>query len=292
MGKYPVKVTGAATGYLPYFAGRRLAIATMHAKDIVIAPKVASALRVLPFTPPGVDTDQFGSFSGERPRELDAVSTARQKCEVAMELAGVDVAIASEGSFGTLYMGIPVNEEIVMLVDRKHGLEVIGRKMSHRTNFSARLCHTENELITFAKAAGFPSHALILRDHAHSVEKLYKGITDHDDLLQKFKLLMVAYGHAYVETDMRAQHNPTRMEMISNATDALLSSVMSCCHRCQTPGFGITGVRPGLACRECGKPTRGVSSYVRSCQKCGFDIEELKGETEYEEPMFCDYCNP
>jgi hypothetical protein len=278
--------------YRAYFLRRKLAIATMHRKELVIAPKVASALRVLPFVPSGLDTDQFGTFSGEIARKVDVLATARRKCEVAMDLAGVDLAIASEGSFGMAYTAVPVDEEIVMLVDRKHGLEVVEKTISHQTNFSAQLCRTTAELMAFAAHAAFPTHALILRNQANSAEKIFKGIADRADLLTKFSMLVDTYGHAYVETDMRAQHNPMRMDVISKTTDALIARLMSCCDKCNAPGFGITDCKLGLPCKQCGQPTRAVSMYILSCAKCGDSRQESNRDKTFEDPMFCDRCNP
>jgi hypothetical protein len=243
--------------YRAYFLRRKLAIATMHRKELVIAPKVASALRVLPFVPSGLDTDQFGTFSGEIARKVDVLATARRKCEVAMDLAGVDLAIASEGSFGMAYTAVPVDEEIVMLVDRKHGLEVVEKTISHQTNFSAQLCRTTAELMAFAAHAAFPTHALILRNQANSAEKIFKGIADRADLLTKFSMLVDTYGH-----------------------------------KCNAPGFGITDCKLGLPCKQCGQPTRAVSMYILSCAKCGDSRQESNRDKTFEDPMFCDRCNP
>jgi hypothetical protein len=44
----------------------------------------------------------------------------------------------------------------------------------------------------------------------------------------------------YVETDMRAMYNPSRMTVIQNATKKLVEKINSCCPNCNIPGFGIT----------------------------------------------------
>lgn len=276
------------------FYGRKLAIATKHHKEKVIAQKVASKLGVLPFVPLELDTDQVGTFTGEIERTLSPLEAARKKCEMAMTLTGCDLAIASEGSFGphpTLIF-VPGNEELVLLLDKKNDLEIIGKKLVTATNFDGRFCNTAAELIDFAQKADFPSHRLILRDDKDSKTILFKGIGDHDELLEKFDWLLKHHGKAFVETDMRAHYNPTRMAVIAAATDDLIARALTHCEQCQAPGFGITNVDRGLKCSWCGMPTQSIKAHVLSCTKCSFTkTEPIKNKT-VEDPMYCDYCNP
>ncbi|MEQ8244122.1 DUF6671 family protein [Fulvivirga sp.] len=276
------------------FYGRKLAIATKHHKEKVIAQKVASKLGVLPFVPSGLDTDQLGTFTGEIERILSPLEAARKKCEMAMDMAGCDLAIASEGSFGShpSLIFVPGNEELVLLLDRKNNLEIIGKKLTIETNFDGRICYTVAELIDFTEKAGFPSHRLILRKDKDSKTVISKGIGDKNVLLEKFDWLMKHHGKAFVETDMRAHYNPTRMEIIAAATDNLIERALANCEKCQTPGFGITDVERGLKCSWCGMSTQSVKAYILSCTKCGYTkTEPFKNKTT-EDPMYCDYCNP
>jgi hypothetical protein len=82
------------------FKGRSLVIATKHEKEKVITPLLEEALGVVCFIPEGFDTDTLGTFTGEIERKLDPISTARQKCLMAMKVSNCDLGIASEGSFG------------------------------------------------------------------------------------------------------------------------------------------------------------------------------------------------
>jgi len=277
-----------------FFFGRKLVIATKHHKETVIAPKAASQLGVLPFVPAGFDTDKFGTFSGEIERTSDPLSTGRKKCEMAMELTGVDLAIASEGSFGPHpgYFFIPGNEEIVMLIDKRNGFEIVGRKLSTETNFDGQLCTSQEELFDFANRVFFPSHGLILRDNQGSCKNIFKGICNNEVLVKTFRMLVDLYGHAFVETDMRAHYNPMRMKVIREATDAMIEKASVSCQRCDAPGFGITEVKSGLKCRQCGRPTRSPMAYMHSCSKCGFTREEAVAHQLLEDPTYCDYCNP
>jgi hypothetical protein len=43
----------------------------------------------------------------------------------------------------------------------------------------------------------------------------------------------------YVETDMRAMYNPSRMTVIQNATKKLVEKINSCCPHCNIPGLEL-----------------------------------------------------
>ncbi|MCA6075041.1 DUF6671 family protein [Fulvivirga sedimenti] len=279
---------------MDFFKGRRLVIATKHQKEIIIGPKAASRLGVLPFVPEDFDTDVLGTFSGEVPRESDPLSTARRKCELAMELTGCDLAIASEGSFGAhpAYVFIPGNEEIVMLKDLKNDLEIVGKKLSTDTNFGGEVCRNQEELEAFAIKSGFPDHALIIRNAQDSAETIFTGINSWDNLRSKFQNIMGRYGDAFIETDMRAMYNPKRMKVIGEATDNLLELALTSCSECETPGYGITDVVKGLPCDLCGAPTQSIKSYIYSCKKCGHREIRPNPHKSVESPQYCDFCNP
>ncbi|MBL6448241.1 hypothetical protein JMN32_18145 [Fulvivirga sp. 29W222] len=276
------------------FQGRHLAIATMHGKESVIASRVASSLGVIPLVPQGLNTDQLGTFTGEVERITDPLTTARKKCEMALDMTGYDLAIANEGSFGMhpLLSFVPSDEELILLLDRKHDFEIVGRQFSTKTNFGGQLCETTKDLLDFADRVKFPLHALILRSAKKSEPRFFKGIRDKDELLDKFRFLNERYGQAFVETDMRAMYNPMRMDVIAEATEVMLDKAVTACEACNFPGFGISDVKSGLRCRQCNLPTRSIQAYIYSCPKCHFFKELSDPHKSFEEPMYCDFCNP
>lgn len=278
-----------------WFAGRRLVVATNHQKERVIAPMVESALGVRCLLPDDLDTDQLGTFTGEVERTLDPLGAARQKGRMAMDLTGCDLAIASEGSFGPhphLFF-TPADDEVLLLLDRKHDLEISVRVISTETNFAGTAVGTEEELLRFAAMARFPSHGLILRSAAGQTTGLLKGITTYGQLLPAFHALLATFGSAYVETDMRAMHNPMRMKVIEAAAQKLVDRAQSHCPTCDTPGFGRSDVKTGLPCGLCGLPTRSALADVYRCQRCDHTEERsFPRGLEREDPMYCDFCNP
>jgi hypothetical protein len=277
------------------FEGRNLVIATKHEKEIVIAPIIENELGVKCFVVPNLDTDQLGTFTGEIERVHDPIATARNKCFMAMELTNCDLAIASEGSFGphpSIYF-LPSDDEFLVFIDRKNGLEIVARELSVETNFNGAVITNESMLFEFAKKAKFPSHGLILRKSKDEFNDIKKGITNSIVLHEVFNYFISTFETAYIETDMRAMYNPTRMRVIENATKKLIEKIKSKCPECAMPGFVVTAVNQGLPCEICNNPTKSTLSYQYSCQKCSFTKEEKypKGK-KTEDPMYCDICNP
>ena len=277
------------------FKGRYLLIATKHEKEKVIAPILEKELGVQCFITSDFDTDELGTFTGEVERKDDPITTARNKCLMAMELANCDLAIASEGSFGmhpTIYFA-PADDEFLLFIDKKNDLEIIARELSMETNFNGSEIKTEKELQEFATNANFTSHGLILRKSENDCIEIVKGITDEEQLKNTFHHLIAHYGTAYVETDMRAMYNPSRMKVIEKATRKLVEKIKSLCVKCESPGFGITDRKEGLPCEQCNFPTRSTLSYIYSCQKCNYKKEEqYPNGKQIEDPMYCDICNP
>ena len=277
------------------FKGRNLLIATKHHKEKVMAPILEKELGVKCFLTSELDTDELGTFTGEVERKEDAIATARKKCLMAMELANCDLAIASEGSFGshpTIFFA-HADEEFLLFLDKKNNLEISARELSLETNFNGLEIKTEKELQEFAADANFPSHGLILRKSKADLGDIVKGITTEEQLNQAFTALISQYGTAYVETDMRAMYNPTRMKVIEKATVKLMEKIKSLCPKCETPGFGIVDRKEGLPCEQCHFPTRSTLSYLYSCQKCNFTKEDkYPNGKQFEDPMYCDFCNP
>lgn len=277
------------------FEGRDLIIATKHKKEKVIAPILEQALGVNCFLPEYFDTDTLGTFTGEVERELDPVSTVRQKCLMAMELSNSDLGVASEGSFGphpTLFFASS-DDEFLIFIDKTNELEIIVRELSLETNFNGSEIKNEQELFEFARRTKFPSHALILRKTKTEKIEIFKGITNEEELKITFNRMLEKYGSVYAETDMRAMYNPSRMNIIQNAAKKLIDKINSFCPQCNAPGFGVTDAKKGLECSLCGSPTNSILSFIFTCQKCHFKNEKLYPHKKMtEDPMYCDYCNP
>ena len=277
------------------FIGRNLLVASKHEKEKVIAPLLQKALGVLPFVLHNLDTDIFGTFTGEIERVDDPFTTIRRKAEWGLSQTNDDLVVASEGSFGphpSLFF-VPADDEILLFIDKKNNIEVIAREVSTETNFGHAEVKSEKELIDFAQKSLFPSHGLILSGDKIRDNFFVKGILDEDTLFTAFHYLLKRFQKVTVQTDMRAMYNPSRMRVIEKACSKLIQNIESCCPVCSCPGFSIREVLPGLPCSLCGSSTNSTLAHLYVCQKCNHKKKQLyPNGKEKEEPTFCDYCNP
>lgn len=185
------------------------------------------------------------------------------------------------------------NEEILLFIDKKKDIEIIVRELTFETNFNGSEIKTIKELEEFVKNSKFPTHGIILRKAKNDSTFIEKGITNLDQLYITFKYLISMYGSAFIETDMRAMYNPTRMKVIENATYKLAKKINSLCPKCSIPGFGIIDSKSGLPCDLCNFPTQSTLSHIYSCQKCNYIKEDFfPNGRKKEDPMYCDICNP
>jgi hypothetical protein len=265
----------------------------MHKKETVIAPLLSKVLGI-PSVKISVDTDVFGTFSGEVPRKLSPLDTLRAKCSLAYEQSGISLIVASEGSFGphpTVWF-VPSNEEWILFKDYENDIEIVASLLSTETNFKSAHVSSEDELMAFANDALFPSHGLILKSLVDPVS-IVKGITERGHLIDIFKSMNLEGNKVVAETDMRALYNPTRMNVIESACRELVRKIECVCPNCGMPGVDVVLTTRGLPCGNCGCPTNSILSQMMGCKKCEYRIEtKYPHGKEIEDPMYCDYCNP
>lgn len=282
------------------FANRKAIIASMHGKETVIGPILKSTFNIDLHTATDINTDTFGTFSGEVERVKNQYETAKLKIEAAAALyPDYTLIIASEGAFNPHPEApfINVNTELVLLVDKANGLEIAGWHKSYNTNIAQSEIKSNNDLNTFATEIGFPAHGIILKtiNQSNNQPLYFKGgktIESLEEAYTKFKA--IAGKNAIIaETDMRANFNPTRMQNIEVCAKALVENMGNVCPKCNTPGVSIQSSKPGLPCQYCGMPTKSVLNYVYCCQKCQYTYESKRADGKlFEDPMYCDYCNP
>jgi hypothetical protein len=273
-------------------------LATMHGKERVISPLMQAALGLRVEVPTSLDTDRFGSFSRDIARIGSPLDAARAKIAAAFDLVPqASLGLASEGSFGPhpQIPFLPFDHEIVVLLDRRNGLEIVGHHATPRTNFAHVLSYNVHEAICFAERVGFPMHGLIVMgttDGQPAPERLLrKDVQTLEHLRCAVEEAIAVCGAAHVATDMRAHRNPTRLRAIKRATLDLLRKFRSTCPRCERPGFIVTERLHGLPCAACAASTNVVRGEVMICAGCAYRLERPAGET-FADPARCDFCNP
>lgn len=277
------------------FQNRTASLLTKHGKEMVIAPELKAKLQCQVQHTDAYDTDLLGTFTQETPRYGSQLDAARKKAKIGMELLDLDLGIANEGAFvNDPYAGIASwNNELIVLIDQKNDLEITGFAGGLAQNDSAYINHWE-DLERFAESALFPSHHLVIKptDEYHPQSK--KGIKDLPELRDAFEWAksLCSKGVVYVENDLRAFANPTRMENIERATIDLVNKMGSLCPQCQTPGFWVKDIQRGLPCNACGLPTDQEIAKIWGCIKCDHrDTEGIK-VLRFADPSKCKHCNP
>ncbi len=277
------------------FKNRKMVIATMHGKEAVITPPFIKHFQVHPTLPKDWNSDLLGTFSGEIPRVVSPLEALRVKCEQAMKNTDTDLAVASEGSFGPhpSIPFIPINTEMLMFMDLKNKLEITATVHSLETNFNSQMIEDLEALELFVRQTQFPAHALILKRPQGDKPVFLKGITQEDQLKKYAQILINQEGSAWVETDMRAMMNPTRMKTIGQCAEKLVTHILMKCPQCKLPGFSPDKPIHGLPCAQCGQPTSSAIGWLHRCAACGYQqLEHNKGGKLLEDPGFCTYCNP
>ena len=274
-------------------------LTSMHAKERVIAPILREELGLIVELAAGVDTDRFGAFSREVERTGSQLDAARGKISAGFaNLPSARVGLASEGSFGPHphFPFVAIGRELVLMIDRETGLELTGYDVSMDTNFAHVVVEDLDSAREFAGRVGFPEHGLIVsgwRDDRPAPDLfLAKDITDAAALEAALLAATRLGDRAFVETDMRAHRNPTRMAAIERATRDLSRRFHSRCPNCDHRGFDVTERIPGLPCAWCGEPTREIIAERLYCSSCGYEERRSITTSATADPGRCDGCNP
>ena len=274
-------------------------LTTKHAKSLAIAPPFWEHLgaSVIEYV---VDTDLLGTFSGEKEREGSALDCARRKCEWSLKRLGTkaEFALASEGSFGPHpdIPFLPCDREILYFIDQRRGFHLHLSEVTERTNYRMQTATSWPDMLGLVDQVQFPSHGLILcPNHKDLSKPIFKGIDCLDDLEAAFETCMALSrdGGVWVETDMRADHNPTRMDVIGTLAAKMARRLATLCPNCTAPGWGSLRVEKGLSCQQCGMPTNMVKSEIFGCVLCPFEEKLARRDgLQYAEPSMCAFCNP
>lgn len=277
------------------YSDRRVALLTQHGKEQLIASVFGPALGCRVERVSGYDTDLLGTFTRDIPRAGTQIEAARKKARLGMELAGVPLGLGSEGSFGSDPMigVLPWNVEFLLWIDDVRGLEVIGVAQG-KANFAHLLVRDWAAASAFARQWEFPGHHLVLRPEGEDDSRIRKGISSWTELGDAFAwaLEQSANGRVFIETDVRAHANPTRLANIRLAAEDLASKLCCLCPQCGVPGFWIIQAVPGLPCEDCGAPTQQTKADVLGCAKCPHRVTRQRTDRHAADPERCDFCNP
>ena len=271
----------------------RVALATQHGKEAVIAPEFLAQLGWL-VEPVAVDTDAFGTFSADRPREAGPEATALAKARAGIEAAGIPRGLASEGTIGPdpRMPLITADYEVMAFVDIDRGVELIQWHSSADVVAYSHTVSAETAWDELAKQADLANHAVIVRNDSQPVSWVRKGLRDLDEVRHAVgECQMETGGPVVVETDYRAMVCPSRRLVIGACARKLATRLATPCPECSTGGWGVVGLRRGLPCRDCGTlAPDAVAGEEFGCVSCEFTAVTPTAESV--DPARCPVCNP
>lgn len=278
------------------YRGQVVAVGTRHGKQNQFADPFAEILGARLCTPADLDTDLFGTFTGERPRPGGSLDAARAKARLALEVTGLTCALASEASYGPLPVtGVSGHEEILLFCDVTRGIEVVEGYRTAEVPGHAEQVGDPGE-VSATLLAGLPGQALTVRPAAVGGAgrgAIVKGITDTAALRAALAAAIAASpdGQAVVEPDLRAHHNPSRRRVLRRLGRAMARRLATCCPACGTPGFGRVDGVPGLPCARCASATTLIGAEILGCCRCPFTLVRpvTAGPAD---PADCPSCNP
>ena len=271
----------------------------MHGKEVAIAPTFADRLGLTIEVAPNLDTDVFGTFTGETPRAGTIRETAVAKARLGMAATGLSIGIASEGSYGPnpFIPFVPGGVEMMVLVDDESGIVVDEHLIDHAPVHQHQVTRDIGEMSAFLERIRFPEHAVIVRANVapNGDAPIFKGV-------RTLSLLAAAIadsaagsqdGFALVQTDMRAHMNPTRMAAIARLAASLCTRIATSCPACGSPGYGQVDVEAGLPCRRCGAASELVKYEIFGCISCRrHERRALSDGRTHADPRQCSKCNP
>ena len=267
-----------------------VALLSQHGKEQVLAPALQRAGYAIEVVQ-GFDTDTLGTFTGDIERKDTQANTALHKARLATSLSGRRYGLGSEGAFAPdPYVGMgPWNTEILAWWDKEADYGIVVGTGTPKTNYAQTRANSIEAVISFVAKAGFPEHGLILGRPGDPM--FQKGITDHDRLFEHCKTAIEKRGEVWLETDMRAHLNPTRMQVIAELAEDLVTRLQTHCPACKQPGFGPYQPIPGALCESCNFPTRENKGEIWRCLACARQEVKLFKDKRAN-PQHCPQCNP
>jgi ribosomal protein L37E len=265
-----------------------IALLTRHGKEAAVRSHLLQAGYVV-HTVDEFDTDTLGTFTGEIARTGSQIDAAQIKARKATELSGSRFGLGSEGSFGPdPFVGLTAwSREVLVWWDAQEQRPVVAFTQGAATNYDQRTITTWEQAREFAIEAGFPSHGVVVGKPGQI--GFSKDCADWQALEHQVGIGLNS-GSLWLETDMRAHRNPTRMAMIAHCAQELSRLLQCPCPSCLRPGFGEISPMTGAVCESCGFVTAAVRAKKTTCNACGYS-EEVVVQASVSAAR-CEHCNP
>jgi hypothetical protein len=265
---------------------------TMHGKHHLAQPAFAEILGATVTAPAGLNTDTFGTFSGEIARRLDALAAARAKARRGMRLARNPRGLASEGSFSASFGSLLEHHELLLFIDDTRGIELVEEHVELTSIPAGHDVDAAVDVVHLAHDMGFPENGVVLVGERRRHRTVVKDVADEAHLVAATAALVNSkVSRVRMTPDHRAHRAPYRAAVIRSLSDRMAHRIATPCPQCSCPGFGVTDSAPGLPCETCEFPTDAIRADVSSCCRCSF--REYHPRTEVSaSALWCRWCNP
>ncbi|WP_273430076.1 DUF6671 family protein [Chitinibacter tainanensis] len=274
--------------------GERVLVASRHHKAAAMQRPFAALLGVELWSPPELDTDRFGTFSGEIERPGPPVAMLQAKIALAQaDYPAQRYWLASEGSYGPhpYWPQLAVGEEWLMWLDAQTGQSLTERRRFTTRHYGAWMISNWAELRARLAQCPLPALALTLRPLAGDLPA-QKALRDVAAVEVAYAEYVAAGSPAVVlALDMRAHLHPPRQRSLRRLATRLAHRLATACPACGAAGFGERQLQPGLPCADCGLATAQPAALVYACSQCGHRELHRHYHTPAD-PRWCDYCNP
>lgn len=274
----------------------------MHSKENILSPLFKSKLKAHLLVPSGVNTDVYGSFSGEVKRELSVKTVLRAKARAGMKILGLNHGLSSEGSFG-LHPTLPFiscNQESLLFIDDVNEIEIFYNFLSKETSFVYQNIESEKDLLKFLKKINLKEQAVIIKPNSDFEDAafIHKGLQNLEQIKKAYFKVCSEFSDSsvWIETDNRAHMNLSRRENIYKAGEKLIDILLKLCPECRSPGFSLRDTVPGLKCKLCGVASEFSKEELWSCPKpitaCSYEVIKPRSDgLKFLSAADCVYCN-
>ena len=271
----------------------QIALATKHGKLDQLAPAF-DRLSDFELVLAEIDTDAFGTFSGEIPRTSSPLETAIAKAKAGAVHLGLDYGLASEGTIGPnpSTPWATVDHELLVLVCLSRNLTIYETHQSADIIAKSQTLAPGSDLENAFAAFDLPNHAVNLsysNSDSHSIEK---GLRDTEQLRTRIESLWEQGFEVLLDSDFRAMSSPSRQANIAACAQKLVTRIAANCPGCGEIGFGKISYEFGVACISCGEVNPRIPHTEKhGCVSCEYSQSQSLGVTSID-PSRCDGCNP
>lgn len=273
---------------------RKIALATKHGKLAQIAPAFEQ-LQGWKVELVVIETDKYGTFSGEVPRVLSPKEAAIQKAREGALAGNLKYGLASEGTIGP-HPQLPfinTDLELMAFVDLDRDITIIETLLSSQIQAYTAEVDQDTNFDELVNKLDLPFHAANIVIHNEKEAEYIKGIREPEELKSHiFEALKDSAVRVEVQNDFRAMNSPSRQANIQLLAEKLVARMASNCPACNEMGWGKTGFEYGVPCRDCNLMATSVANSEKlGCISCDFTQLVSLGR-DYADPSQCDYCNP